>query len=259
MRVRRLILPVILLLALAAGGLMLGDYVRRHPEKMPWTALDLRQPIGGFTGRKLAALGEDPARYRVLLTQAGARFTALPARNEGPQCGHDDAVRLTRAGALPGDVGTACAVAAALLVWEREIVQPAARRHFGRPVAAIDHYGSYSCRRLYGREDGGWSEHARANALDMPASASATGPGSRSPPTGAIPAPGAASCARSATAPAVSSPPCSRPITTPRTATISISTRRAEGAAGGRAGDKAGDPYGNRTRVSAVKGPRPNR
>ena len=47
--------------------------------------------------------------------QAGARFTALPARNDGPQCGYDDAVRLSAGGgALPGDVGTACPVAAAL-------------------------------------------------------------------------------------------------------------------------------------------------
>ena len=44
---------------------------RRHPENVPWTALDLRQPIGAFTGRKLAALGEDAARCRALLTQAG--------------------------------------------------------------------------------------------------------------------------------------------------------------------------------------------
>jgi hypothetical protein len=167
MRVRRLIIPIVLIAVLAAGVLAVRDYARRHPENVPWTALDLRQPIGSFTGRKLNALGEDPARCRALLTQAGARFTALPARNDGPQCGYGDAVRLAGDGALPGDVGTACAVAAALILWEREIVQPAARRHFGRPVAAIDHFGSYSCRRLYGREEGGWSEHARANALDV--------------------------------------------------------------------------------------------
>jgi hypothetical protein len=34
-------------------------------------------------------------------------------------------------------------------------------------VASIEHFGSYSCRRLYGREAGGWSEHARANAVDV--------------------------------------------------------------------------------------------
>jgi len=167
MRVRRLIVLAVLIAALAAGGLMFRDYARRYPENLPWTALDLRRPIGSFTGRKLGALREDAARCRALLAEAGMSFTALPPRNDGPQCGYDDAVRLRGAGALPGDVGTACPVAAALILWEREIVQPAARRHLGRPVAGIDHFGSYSCRRLYGREDGGWSEHARANALDI--------------------------------------------------------------------------------------------
>jgi hypothetical protein len=167
MRARRLILPAILLAAMAAGGLIFADYARHHPENLPWTSLDLRQPIGGFTGRKLNALGEDPARCRALLIEAGVRFTALPARNDGPQCGYDSAVRLSGGGVLPGNVGTACPVAAALILWEREIVQPAARRHFGRPAVSIDHFGSYGCRRLYGREEGGWSEHARANALDV--------------------------------------------------------------------------------------------
>ncbi|MCE3544180.1 extensin family protein, partial [Escherichia coli] len=30
-----------------------------------------------------------------------------------------------------------------------------------------EHLGSYACRRLYGRAAGNWSEHARANAIDI--------------------------------------------------------------------------------------------
>jgi hypothetical protein len=41
--------------------------------------------------------------------------------------------------------------------------------HFGRKVAAIEHYGSYSCRRIYGRSEGTWSEHSTANAVDIAA------------------------------------------------------------------------------------------
>ena len=41
------------------------------------------------------------------------------------------------------------------------------RRHFGSRVVAIDHAGSYSCRRLYGRSDGAYSEHATADAIDI--------------------------------------------------------------------------------------------
>jgi hypothetical protein len=34
-------------------------------------------------------------------------------------------------------------------------------------VSAVDHFGSYSCRRIYGRSEGAWSEHSTANAVDI--------------------------------------------------------------------------------------------
>ncbi len=170
-RARRLLLLLLPVAALALGALALRDYARRFPQELPWTGLDLRQPIGAFTGRKLAGLGGDPARCRTLLAEAGAAFTPLPPRREGAQCGYDDAVRFgsREIGYRPADLGMACPVAAALVVWEREVVQAAAQRHFGRRVTGVDHFGSYSCRRLYGRGEGAWSEHARANALDIAA------------------------------------------------------------------------------------------
>ena len=68
---------------------------------------------------------------------------------------------------MPDSPALACPLAAALLLWQREFLQPAAQRHLGSPVASISHYGSYACRRLYGRDSGPWSEHATANALDI--------------------------------------------------------------------------------------------
>ena len=169
---RRFLVRLLVLALVAAGAILLYGHARRHPEDVPWTALDLAQPIGAFTGRKLAGLSEDGPRCRALLTRAGVRYTALPARRATPQCGYDHAVRLAPGGALaigyrPADVATNCAVTAALALWEWHVVQPAARRHFGRAVASIDHFGSYNCRRVYGREVGDWSEHARANAIDI--------------------------------------------------------------------------------------------
>ncbi|HVJ02806.1 MAG TPA: extensin family protein, partial [Sphingomonas sp.] len=67
----------------------------------------------------------------------------------------------------PARLGVSCPVAAALAMWEWNVVQPAAQRHFGQPVATIEHLGSYSCRRMYGRSVGDWSEHATADALDV--------------------------------------------------------------------------------------------
>ena len=47
------------------------------------------------------------------------------------------------------------------------MVQPAALRRFGHRVVRLAHYGSYSCRRMYGRGTGLWSEHATADAIDV--------------------------------------------------------------------------------------------
>ena len=60
-----------------------------------------------------------------------------------------------------------CSVAAGLHLLETRVIQPAAMRHLGSRVVAIDHAGSYSCRRLYGRSEGVFSEHATADAIDI--------------------------------------------------------------------------------------------
>ena len=168
----------VLLLAIIAAAALFGwrEYqrlVREEPERFPWTPLSLSDPVGAFTGRKLAALGSDAARCAALLDAAGSGDRpAPPLRPADARCGYSNGVRLGRDGDdaaryAPAGVVTACPVAAALVLWERDVVQPAALRLLGERVASIDHYGSYSCRRLYGRSEGGYSEHATANALDI--------------------------------------------------------------------------------------------
>lgn len=152
-------------------GLVLWASLRGRPQDVPWTPLDLGQPVGLFTGRKLTALTEDFPQCRALLDRAGVRYTVLPARTDG-QCGYADGVRLTsggsrRIGFAPAGLGIACPVAAALSVWEWDVLQPAAQAQFGARIASIDHFGSYSCRRIYGRTAGTWSEHSTADAVDI--------------------------------------------------------------------------------------------
>jgi hypothetical protein len=167
----RLVKSFLALALFGFGAILLYGYSRNHPEDMPWTELDLAQPVGVFTGRKLAQLGGEGEHCRGLLRRAGIRFSALPPHSAG-RCGYDDAVRLSGRGALdvayrPSSLGTSCPVAAGLALWEWHVVQPAALKHFGRKVASIDHFGSYSCRRIYGRSQGAWSEHSTANAVDI--------------------------------------------------------------------------------------------
>ena len=155
--------------------------VREEPERFPWTPLSLSDPVGAYTGRKLAALGNDPQRCEALLRAADAGDRPVAARRgSDAACGYDLAFELRPADAAglrfaPAGLVTACPVAAALHVWERDVVQPAARRHLGERVARIDHFGSYSCRRLYGRSEGAYSEHATANAVDIAAFRLASG------------------------------------------------------------------------------------
>jgi hypothetical protein len=169
MRPLRLLKRLLVLALLALAGLLLWGYARNNPEDMPWGKLDLTRPAGAFTGRKLAAL--DGPQCRTLMRRAGIHFDTLAPRNPGEQCGYDDAVRL-KGGAVtlayrPAGLATSCPVAAALALWEWHVVQPAALRHFGTEVAAVEHYGSYNCRRIYGRAKGQWSEHSTANAIDI--------------------------------------------------------------------------------------------
>jgi hypothetical protein len=163
---------VVILALVLVGGLFLWGYGRNNPEDVPWTGLDLTRPVGTFTRPKLAALVGHGPRCRALLHRAGAAVVRLPDRKDGPECGYDDAVRFAPGGAVtiayrPHDVGTSCPVAAALALWEWNVVQPAALRRLGSRVAEVETFGSYNCRRMSGRATGDWSEHARANALDV--------------------------------------------------------------------------------------------
>jgi hypothetical protein len=160
-------LAIAALLALVAYG-----WVRQHPEDTPWAPLDLAQPIGLFTGSKLAALGDDFPRCRALLDRAGVAHTVLAERREGAQCGYADGLRFAAGDPRitpfsPANLGIACPVAAALALWQWEVVQPAAERHFRMRVSRIEHLGSYNCRRLYGRSKGDFSQHATADAVDI--------------------------------------------------------------------------------------------
>lgn len=169
---RRTIGRLVVLAVLAAAALLLWALARGRPQDMPWTPLDLGQPIGLFTGRKLTGLTEDFPHCRGLLADAGVRYSVLPPRDGGGRCGYADGVRFTAGGSQsidfrPTGLGTACPVAAALAMWEWNVVQPAAQKYFGSRVTRIDHFGSYSCRRIYGRDAGTWSEHATADAVDI--------------------------------------------------------------------------------------------
>lgn len=176
-RVGRWLVLALTLIALIVAVIEGAAYIAAHPQDVPWTDLTLDQPIGRFTGPKLAGLGDEPRRCRALLADAGIDDRAAPDVSAAPPCGYEDGMRLDRDTPFrPAGIVTSCPVAAALLLWERDVVQPAARRHLGTSVTGFDHAGSYACRRIGGGPEGRFSEHATADAIDISGFRLARGP-----------------------------------------------------------------------------------
>ncbi|HJS33283.1 MAG TPA: extensin family protein [Alphaproteobacteria bacterium] len=100
------------------------------------------------------------------LGERGAHFARASPPANGP-CRVRDGVSLVRGVAvLDRPAVMDCRLALALNDFEREIMQPAAARHFGRKVARIHYLGAYSCRPVAGQARR-LSEHAFGLAIDI--------------------------------------------------------------------------------------------
>lgn len=164
---RRAWLLFLLLLLLLGHALRSGLLV--VPEAWnPWAPLRIDAEPNLLTGWKLAHAIADRERCQAALAQAAMRYTALPDRTTGPGCGFDNAVRIERTSVAVGEAfSLSCRTAVSLAMWERHVLHPAAQTHFQQPIRAIEHFGSYACRNVYGREGGRRSQHATADALGI--------------------------------------------------------------------------------------------
>ncbi|MGB3740303.1 MAG: extensin family protein, partial [Pontixanthobacter sp.] len=157
------VLRSLMLGAIALGG---WSFLLEHPQHNPWAPLDLRDPAGFATVTKLNALRSDPQQCRAVLRRSDIAFETLDPAGNG-NCVRQDRIRLNAFPYAGRPPITTCPVAAAMAMWLDRSVRPAAIEHFGEDIAEIVHYGAYSCRRLYGRTEGRWSEHATGNAIDI--------------------------------------------------------------------------------------------
>lgn len=162
-RAARRALFALIPIALAIAG---WQWLQDHPEHDPWAPLNLKHPPGWATRAKLARLKTNVGECRAVLERSDVAFTALAPTGEGP-CARPDRTRLARYPLSPDTPPVTCPVAAALEIWRRDSLDPAARRILGSDIARIEHLGAYSCRRMYGDSEGPWSEHATANAIDI--------------------------------------------------------------------------------------------
>ncbi len=161
---RRALLAIVPLVLAIAGW----QWLQNHPEHNPWAPLDLNDPPGWATRTKLLKLRDNVTECRAVLERSDVAFTVLEPAGEG-DCARPDRTQLARYPLAPDTPPVTCPVAAALEIWRRDHVIPAARNILGSEVARIEHLGAFSCRRMYGGPDGPWSEHATANAIDIAA------------------------------------------------------------------------------------------
>ncbi len=151
-------------------------------QDLPWKPLDLSHPIGQATAAKVAdfvlpatAAPEETAAVTEacmqVLREAGVQVERAPDRDDGGFCVVRGAVRITGGSVtrLAGSPVMQCPLAVRYVIWDRQVLQPAAMQTFGSRVARLNDVGTYSCRRIYGQTavDARPSEHARANALDI--------------------------------------------------------------------------------------------
>lgn len=162
-------LTVLLMIAVvAAAAASHGTWWRLPDRHNPWAPLRVDERPGWLTRFKLERLGRDPAACRNVLGTSAFRWTPVPDRISGPGCGFSNAVRIARMQVQVGEAFTlSCRAAVSLAIWEAHVLLPEARRLLGAPVQRIDHFGSYACRNVYGREGAARSQHATADAIDI--------------------------------------------------------------------------------------------
>jgi hypothetical protein len=142
--------------------------VRLPPQHNPFTDLSINHPIGFATANKVSNLQGNPDICFAFLEEADTAFTRLENTTDDENCGFADALTLDQS-RFPynATLSMTCPLTAGLMVWEEHSLIPRAREILGRDIEEIRSFGSYSCRRLYGRESGRFSEHATGNAVDI--------------------------------------------------------------------------------------------
>ena len=141
-------------------------------EHLPWKPLSVIDPVGAATKAKAARTGQDVAACRAVLAKGGLAYQIAPETEDG-FCSVKDAIQFTggMAPLAPTDAVMTCKGDQFQPETEARIEgtlsATAAFETLGQAVVAVEHFGSFSCRRIYNQQAGPPSEHASANALDV--------------------------------------------------------------------------------------------
>ena len=134
----------------------------------PFSPVELTSPVGPLTNVKLRLL---QPRYEACLATIKRRGIAIERQTISSPlkgCGIEKALKLTKAPlSHGGPLDMSCGLAAALLIWEGQVVVPQSQDLLGSPVTRIRHYGTYSCRNMNNAKTGRLSAHAEGRAIDI--------------------------------------------------------------------------------------------
>lgn len=159
------------LLAVTIAGALYGvrsGAIDVPPDWNPWATLDVNAEPNFLTRYKLDRLSKSSASCQQVLATTNIEYQPVEDRITGPACGFFNAVRIESTSSRVGQpFSLSCRAAVSLALWERHVLAPAAQKHFGQDVATLEHFGSYSCRNVYGRANATRSQHATAEALDI--------------------------------------------------------------------------------------------
>ncbi|HEY0681290.1 MAG TPA: extensin family protein [Steroidobacter sp.] len=165
------LLIVLLLLVLMIGGAIYGvrsGAIDVPPDWNPWATLDVNAEPNFLTRYKLGRLSKSSELCQQVLATTNIEYERVDNRMTGPACGFFNAVRIQKTSSgVNKPFSLSCRAAVSLALWERHVLTPAAEKHFGQKVATLEHFGSYSCRNVYGRANATRSQHATAEALDV--------------------------------------------------------------------------------------------
>lgn len=155
---------------LALGAIRGMQWVRDHPEHMPTARFEIAHPQGWATQRKLVGLVGDDAACFAALDRAKAGYERRPVVGTGA-CRASQRMVLTGNRFVPtmrpANAAPGCAVTVTMALWNRDVVQPLAQKHFRQEVVALENLGSYNCRSIRGGQTP--SQHSTANAIDISA------------------------------------------------------------------------------------------
>jgi hypothetical protein len=101
------------------------------------------------------------------LDRSQMQYRQLPDRPMRNDCGVLTRTQIVRSHvAYSSGFEAPCALAAALY-WYEQRLQTLAREHLGSELTRIEHFGTYACRNIYGRQEDRRSAHATAEAIDL--------------------------------------------------------------------------------------------